>query len=569
MDLPTFLDAADHGQLDALRAGLDAGIDVNAADAGGWTALLTAARAVQKDAVVLLLERGADVHATRAGDFSALHLVEQAAREDGLSPRHLEVAALLLDAGIDPNVLAGKGRQSPVRNAAALGQAPLLQLLIGSGRVDLNLGDKDKATALYAAADAGALLCSKLLIDAGADVAIADRYGRTPLHAAAIIGSLPVTLALLEAGADPTAQTRFPFDRFRGKTTAGEIARTLGHTDVAALLDGALAEPIPPSTAPWPDTDSADAAWIRDLLMGRQHIPSSRASHHVLDDVLALKYDPAQKERLARGFRGLLIDPEVKVRAAAVQWYTSAPDDGAVLRAWREHLALFTGVKCPWIPDEGDLRALLASALSRYSISSKEARDAVRSEALIRRRALSVVAGLIASDRRWLLDNIVAVISSSPDALPVLLGTARMRGFDPEAILRRLIGQIDDGVLIAAIRSELPEWREWLDGVVAKAMIDTSLDVEEAEDDYLVESRRMLGQLLDHDSTEVFDKLDAMLDAAPELGEALILEMASRRMDLRGVVVALRDRAERDDLKAWLQSAVDDELQLLVYLAMI
>ncbi len=569
MTLDALLDAADHGRLDELTAHLDGGVDVNAADGRGWTALLAAARAVQKDSVVLLLERGADVNAVRPGGFGALHLVQQAAIEDGLSDAHLAVAAILLDAGIDPNQQTTKLKQSPVRNAAALGQGPLLQLLIGSGRANLNLRDKAKATPLYAAADGGQLLCVQVLLDAGADVSIPDRYGRTALHAAAIVGSLAVSLALLEAGADPTAQTRFPFDRFRGKTTAQEIAEKLGNTDVAALLQGAVAEPIPVDKAPWPDADSPDATWVRDLLVGKTHIPSSRSSRNVLDDVLALRRDPAKKERLTTAFRGLLIDDEVKVRAAAVHWYTSAPDDGAVLRAWNEHLPLFTGVKSPWRPDERDLRGLLAAILSRYSIASNDARSQLRTEALIRGRAMSVVAGLVASDRRWLLENIVPVISGSPDALPVLLGTARMRGFDPEAILRRLIGKIDDAHLIAAIRSELPEWREWLDGVVAKAIADTSLDVEEAEDDYLSESRAMLGKLLDYDSAEVIGKLDAMLDAAPELGEALVIEMASRHMDLRGVVVALRDRVERDTLKAWLQAAVDDELQLLVYMAMI
>ena len=565
MTLSSFLDAADAGLVDALTEALDAGQDVNAADPDGWSALLTAVRGNQKDAVLLLLERGADVHATKAGGFGALHLVQQHAREGGLTETHLAIAALLLDAGIDPNVLAGKTKQSPVRNAAALGQAPLLQLLVGSGRADLNLKDKAKATPLYAAADAGQLLCVQVLLDAGADVGIADRFGRTPLHAAAIVGHLAIALTLLEAGADPTAQTRFPFDRFRAKTTAGEMAEALGHSDVAALLAGAVAEPVPPAAKPWPDAESEASAWLRDLLTGKTHIPSSRQSYHVLDDIRMLP----DKERLATGFRGLLIDDDPKVRAAAVHHYTSAPDDGAVLRAWNEHLPLFTGVKSPWYPDDRDLRGLLAAALSRYSMSNDGARNAMRQEALIRGRGMSVVAGLVASDRLWLLNNVVAVISNSPDALPVLLGSARMRGFDTEAILRRLIGQVDDAHLIAAIRSELPEWREWLDGVVARASADTSLDVEAEQDDYLSESRAMLGKLLDYDSAEVIGKLDAMLDASPALGEALILEMAARNMDLRGAVIAMRDRVDRDTLKEWLQAAVDDELQLLVYMAMI
>jgi hypothetical protein len=45
--------------------------------------------------------------------------------------------------------------------------------------------------------------------------------------------------------------------------------------------------------------------------------------------------------------------------------------------------------------------------------------------------------------------------------------------------------------------------------------------------------------------------------------------MASRKMDLRGAISLLRDRVERDDLKSWIQAAVTDELERLVYLAMI
>lgn len=83
------------------------------------------------------------------------------------------------------------------------------------------------------------------------------------------------------------------------------------------------------------------------------------------------------------------------------------------------------------------------------------------------------------------------------------------------------------------------------------------------------EARRMIGSLLDYDAAEVFEKLDVMLDAAPELGEPLIGEMAARGMDLRGVAVALRDRVPREVLKRWLQDAIPDELELLVYLALL
>lgn len=568
MDLNALLRAADTGDVEAVEAALDAGVDIDAADGKGWTALLTAARAAQGAVVLALLKRSADVRPTRPGGFGPLHLLIQEARDNGLKPNHLELAALLLDAGADPNQATDGEKQTPVRNAAALGFSPLLKLFLGTARVDLNLRDKGKGTALMRACETNQRLCALMLIDVGADPTIGDRYGLTPLHAAAFAGDVVLVDSLLRAGADPTAATRFPYERFRAKTTPLMVAERLGHTPVIERLT-APPEAEEDAPGPWPDADSADAAWIRDVLTGKAHVPGTRDGRHVLDDLRALRYDPEQKARLDTGFRGLLIDADPKVRAAAVQHYTSAPDDGAVLRAWREHLPLYTGVEEPWYPGDTDLRGLLASVLSRYALSSDEARDLVREEAVIRGRGATVIAGLVAADRLWLLNNIEPIVNASPDALYVLLASARIRNLDPEAIMRRLIGRVDEGILIAAIREALPKWREWLDGVVAKAQADTSLDVEAEEDDYLAESRAMLGKLLDYDSAEVMGKLDAMLDASPALGEALILEMAARHMDLRGVVIAMRDRVDRDTLKAWLQQAVDDELQLLVYMAMI
>ena len=59
MTLNSFLDAADHGDLDKLKTGLASGVSVDDMDAQGWTALLTATRAGQLNAVQLLLDSGA------------------------------------------------------------------------------------------------------------------------------------------------------------------------------------------------------------------------------------------------------------------------------------------------------------------------------------------------------------------------------------------------------------------------------------------------------------------------------------------------------------------------------
>ena len=105
--------------------------------------------------------------------------------------------------------------------------------------------------------------------------------------------------------------------------------------------------------------------------------------------------------------------------------------------------------------------------------------------------------------------------------------------------------------------------------LLAQAALHLVEATEEPELSPVDEHRRLIGQLLDHDASEVFEKLEQLLDAAPQVGEALLLEMASRRMDLRGAIALLRDRVERDQLKGWIQAAVPDELERLVYLAMV
>jgi len=568
LTLNSFLNAADHGDLDKLKTALASGLGVDDVDAQGWTALLTATRAGQLAAVQLLLDSGAAPTVERPGGFGPLHLLIEAAKS-GLQPDHLRIADALLLGGASPNQQTKKGKQTPVRNAAALGLGPLLQLLLANGG-DVDLRDKEKATPLYAAADAGSEGTVRLLLQAGADPSLPDRYGRTPLHAAAIVGSPVVCRVLLDAGVDPTALTRFPVDRLRAKSTAAQAAELMGHEGVAALLANASAPSEASSKTnevPWPNAASPEADWLERVLLGKKDYPTSRDDHHVLDALFRAWKSGEETARLSAGFRGLLIHPNVRLRSAAVHFYVKflVPDDGAVHRAWQGHPGLYRGVRTEWYPEDTDLAGLLTSTLSRYSMDSTSARDLVRDQALRPEHGQEAVAGLLASDRDWLLDNIVAIVDGSPAALPVVLGSARLRGLVPEDIMRRLLGKIPDEVLVDGIRSSLPDWREWLDEIVAEAAAAAPPPPPSPIDEH----RRLIGSLLDHDASEVFDKLEALLDTAPQLGEALLLEMASRKMDLRGAISLLRDRVERDDLKSWIQAAVTDELERLVYLAMI
>ena len=56
------LDAANDGNIKAVKQHLAAGADVNAKDGGGWTLLLQAVAGGHKEIVELLIDNGADVN---------------------------------------------------------------------------------------------------------------------------------------------------------------------------------------------------------------------------------------------------------------------------------------------------------------------------------------------------------------------------------------------------------------------------------------------------------------------------------------------------------------------------
>jgi ankyrin repeat protein len=86
--------AARVGDADSAKLLVEAGANVNDADAWGVTATTMAAHAGFADIVDLLLDRGADANAAGAG-FTALHAA--------VMRRHLRMVAALLDHGADAN----------------------------------------------------------------------------------------------------------------------------------------------------------------------------------------------------------------------------------------------------------------------------------------------------------------------------------------------------------------------------------------------------------------------------------------------------------------------------------
>lgn len=160
-------DAAQQGDLEAVKSLLHQGADANGAQADGMTALHWAAVRNQVELAEVLLYSGATVRArTRLGGYTPLHLASRYG--------NTEVAVVLLEAGADPGEESTTG-----------------------------------VTALHFAADADAGDLVAALVAHGADVDAPDDFAqRTPLMFAAVKDARSAVDALLMAGADPNRMTR-------------------------------------------------------------------------------------------------------------------------------------------------------------------------------------------------------------------------------------------------------------------------------------------------------------------------------------------------------------------------
>ena len=159
-------DATERGDLEAVRALLRDGADVNTAQSDGMTALHWAATRNDAEIARVLLYAGATPRATtRLGGYTPLHLASRSGSAD--------VAELILEAGADPNVFTTTG-----------------------------------VTAMHFAADADAAGVVTLLAAHGANADARDTFSeRTPLMFAAVRGADASLSALLESGADPALRT--------------------------------------------------------------------------------------------------------------------------------------------------------------------------------------------------------------------------------------------------------------------------------------------------------------------------------------------------------------------------
>jgi len=201
-------DAAMRGDSAKVRALLKQGIDANAAQADGMTALHWAAARGDASQVKVLVFAGARLESsTRNGSYTPLHLAAQAGR--GAAVR------ALLESGANANAVTSSGGATPLHMAAAQGNAEAVN----------------------------ALLDHKATVDAKE-----TSYHQTPLMWAATYDRVAAIQALVAKGANVEAVSKI--ENMSDREKSDRASNALRNRKVAALKSAENAPALPAAGSP-------------------------------------------------------------------------------------------------------------------------------------------------------------------------------------------------------------------------------------------------------------------------------------------------------------------------------
>jgi ankyrin repeat protein len=229
-------DAADRGDRAAASSLLGRGVEVDAAQADGMTALHWAAYRDDAEAVKRLLAAGAD--AKTANRYGVTPLSLACTNGNGV------IVEALLTAGADPNATL-RGGETPLMTAARTGRPAPVKAILARG-ADVNAKERRGQTALMWAAAEGHDEVVRVLLDAGADFRTPLPSGFTPLFFAVREGKSDVARTLLKAGCDVNEGMRPKKPGGRAPeagTSPLVLAVENGHFELAVMLLDAGADP--------------------------------------------------------------------------------------------------------------------------------------------------------------------------------------------------------------------------------------------------------------------------------------------------------------------------------------
>ena len=224
-------EAAGRGNIEAVQYHLNKGVDINAKDYKGWTALHHASWDLHKEAVELLINEGAQINVKiPSGEETPLDLI-QSRNWDRVLERQLkkkEIVELLLKNG---------GKHGSIYGAARGGDLEAVKKFLDEG-ADINQrGHGGGGTPLHCASSwSNKKEVVELLIAKGADVNAKDDQGyylETPLHKAAFWGNTEIIEFLIAKGADVNAKSSSnstPLDKTyaSGETETADLLRKHG-----------------------------------------------------------------------------------------------------------------------------------------------------------------------------------------------------------------------------------------------------------------------------------------------------------------------------------------------------
>src|SRR5215468_8814974 len=237
-------DAAERRDPAGVHSLLQTGVDVNAAQVDGTTALHWAAFNDDTETVALLLQAKANVNAVNRYGVPPLAL----ACTNGSAA----IVKLLLQAGADANA-AMKGGETVLMLASRSGNVDVVKALLAKG-AKTEARERHGQTALMWAAAEGNTAVVRVLMEAGADINATLASGFTPFFLAVREGRLETVRLFLAAGIDVNAPLSRPANAPR--STAGSYIRPVdrgtgplllavqnGHFELALALVDAGADP--------------------------------------------------------------------------------------------------------------------------------------------------------------------------------------------------------------------------------------------------------------------------------------------------------------------------------------
>jgi len=205
----SLLEEVERGDIVAIKAILAAGVDVNAADICGQTALHIAAESRgDGDVLRILLDAGVRIDAVDMLGNTALHAA--------VLKHNTDAVRFLLNVGANADLSDGDGmtvlhlasKDYAEEHYVEIGYVEIVDALINAG-ADLNKvnGDGDAALHIVLKRQSTRAVAIKVLLHAGANPNIVDRYGNTALHSVIFNRydnrKLVILQTLLAAGASP------------------------------------------------------------------------------------------------------------------------------------------------------------------------------------------------------------------------------------------------------------------------------------------------------------------------------------------------------------------------------